>query len=64
MINTIVKGLSLLPSKLYCYEFILIKIERECLMKNEVLNYKPIIDSYCFVKEDDEGLTFLIGIHI
>ncbi|AEW53697.1 TPA: hypothetical protein ACGXMA_005334 [Bacillus cereus] len=27
-------------------------------MKNEVLNYKPIIDSYCFVKEDDEGLTF------
>ena len=32
--------------------------------ENEVLNYKPIIDSYCFVKEDDEGLTFLIGIHI
>lgn len=33
-------------------------------MENELLNYKPIIDGYSFVKESDGELIFLIEIHI
>ncbi len=33
-------------------------------MDHLILNYKPILDSYCFVKEESEEIVFLIEIHI